>query len=156
MSFPKGQKRDFQSLERRRMKAATLFARGMQPAEVARQCRVSCQSATRWLASWKKGGATALKKAPRAGRPPRLSADDFARLKSLLAKSPRNGAALWTGARVASLIESRFGVQYHPDHVCRLLGQMGLNGRQSVSSGSRSVNRTTRNRRRVTRLKARR
>jgi len=61
-------------------------AQAQHSAEVARQCRVSCQSATRWLASWKKGGEVALKKAPRAGRPPRLSADDFERLKSLLAK----------------------------------------------------------------------
>jgi transposase len=136
MSFPKGQKRNFQSLERRRMKAARFFARGMQPAEVARRCRVSCQSATRWLASWKKGGLTALKKAPRAGRPPRLSPDNLQKLKVILKQSrdvpKRNGGTL-SASGVAALIKNRFGVQYHPDHVCRILGQMGWTHRRSAT-----------------------
>jgi transposase len=134
MSGYKGRRRDFELLEQRRMKAGRLFKRGLLPAEVARECDVSCQSATRWLASWKKGGMEALKKAPRAGRPPRLSEGDFAKLKSILSKGTNSDGAKgwgWTGARVAALIESRFGVQYHPDHVCRLLGQLGLNGRSS-------------------------
>ena len=33
--------------------------------------------------------------------------------------------ALWTTQRVADLIERRFGVRYHRDHVGRVLGQMG-------------------------------
>jgi transposase len=32
---------------------------------------------------------------------------------------------LWTTQRVAQVIQSLFGIQYHPDHVGRLLGQIG-------------------------------
>jgi transposase len=54
MGFPKGQKRDFIALQRRRLKAATLFDKGLAPAEVARHFGVSCQSASRWHKAWEK------------------------------------------------------------------------------------------------------
>ncbi|MDD5139102.1 MAG: helix-turn-helix domain-containing protein [Verrucomicrobiales bacterium] len=77
MGFPKGQKRDFNALQRRRLKAATLFDKGLAPAEVARQLGVSCQSASRWHKAWEKGGKSALKQTPKAGRPPRLRPQDL-------------------------------------------------------------------------------
>ena len=128
MGFPKGQKRDFNGLQARRLKAAALFDKGLMPAEVARRCGVSCQSAARWHKAWEKGGKSALKKSSKAGRPCRLSSKDTARLKDLLKAGPgANGFAteLWTAQRVAKVIEHNFSVRYHPDHVCRLLGQLG-------------------------------
>jgi transposase len=32
---------------------------------------------------------------------------------------------LWTTARIAKLVESQFGVRYHPDHIGRLLHSLG-------------------------------
>ena len=128
MGFPKGQKRDFDSLQSRRLKAAGLFNKGLAPAEVARRCGVSCQSASRWQKAWEQGGQPALHKAPKAGRPARLTRQDLENLKlSLKAGPAAHGFAteLWTAQRVAKVIEDTFGVQYHPDHVSRLLGQMG-------------------------------
>jgi transposase len=128
MGFPKGQKRDFDELQSRRLRAAGLFDKGLAPAEVARRCGVSCQSASRWQQVWKQGGKTALKKADKAGRPARLTGQDLEKLKHSLKAGPAaHGFAteLWTAQRVAKVIEDKFGVQYHPDHVGRLLGQMG-------------------------------
>jgi transposase len=128
MGFPKGQKRDFNALQRRRLKAATLFDKELAPAEVARQLGVSCQSASRWHKAWEQGGKSALKKSPKAGRPPRLKPAEVADLKRALKAGPgEHGFAteLWTTERVAQVIQNRFGVQYHPDHVGRLLGQIG-------------------------------
>ena len=128
MGFPKGQKRDFNALQRRRLKAATLFDKGRSPAEVARQFGVSCQSASRWHKAWEQGGQSALKKTPKAGRPPRLKPAEVTALKRALKAGPgEHGFAteLWTTERVAQVIQNRFGVQYHPDHVGRLLGQIG-------------------------------
>ena len=128
MGFPKGQKRDFDALQRRRLQAATLFDKGLPPAEVARRCGVSCQSASRWHKAWELGGKPALKKTPQAGRPPRLKPQDLAALKRDLKAGPgEHGFAteLWTTQRVAQVIQTRFGVRYHPDHVGRLLGQLG-------------------------------
>ena len=128
MGFPKGQKRDFDGLQRRRLKAAGLFDKGLAPAEVARRCEVTCQSASRWHKAWEHGGKPALKKTPKAGRPPRLQPQDLAALKRDLKAGPsEHGFAteLWTTQRIAQVIQTRFGVQYHPDHVGRLLGQLG-------------------------------
>lgn len=128
MGFPKGQKRDFDKLQSRRLKAAGLFDKGLAPAEVARQCGVCCQSASRWQKAWAQGGKAALKKAAKAGRPARLNRQDVEKLKRSLKAGPgAHGFAteLWTAQRVAKVIHDMFSVQYHPDHVCRLLGQMG-------------------------------
>jgi transposase len=128
MGFPKGQKRDFISLQRRRMKAAALFDKGLSPAEVARRLGASCQSASRWHQAWEKGGKAALQRAPNAGRPARLKPQDLPALKRALKAGPGEygfATELWTTQRVAQVIQSLFGIQYHPDHVGRLLGQIG-------------------------------
>ena len=128
MEFPKGQKRDFIALQRRRLKAATLFDKGLAPADVARQFDVSCQSASRWRKDWNQGGKSALKKAPKAGRPPRLKPPDLPVLKRALKAGPGEHGfptELWTTQRIAQVIKALFGVTYHPDHVGRLLGQIG-------------------------------
>ena len=70
----------------------------------------------------------ALRKAGKAGRPARLQPGEIEALKTALKEGPgAHGFAteLWTSERVARVIQSRFGVKYHPDHVCRLLGQIG-------------------------------
>jgi transposase len=128
MGFPKGQKRDFDALQRRRLQAATLFDKGLAPAEVARQLGVSCQSASRWNKAWARGGKPALKKTPKAGRPPRLKPQDVPVLKRALKAGPGEHGfptELWTTGRVSQVIKALFGIAYHPDHVGRLLGQLG-------------------------------
>lgn len=128
MGFPKGQKRDFNALQRRRLKAATLFDKGLAPAEVARQLGVACQSASRWHKAWAKGGKSALKKTPKAGRPRRLKPQNLPALKRALKAGPGEQGfptELWTTQRVAQVIKTQFGIEYHPDHVGRLLGQIG-------------------------------
>ena len=128
MGFPKGQKRVFNALQRRRQKPATLFNKGLPPAEVARHFGVSCQSASRWHKAWEKDGRSALKRTPKAGRPPRLKPQDLPVLKRALKAGPGEHGfptELWTTQRVAQVIKTRFGIEYHPDHVGRLLGQIG-------------------------------
>jgi len=117
-------RRDFKALEERRMRAAELFRRGRRPAEVGRELGVSIQSASVWYQRWSAGGKKALRAAGRAGRLPRLDADDLARVERALAKGPTaNGFAteLWTLPRVAEVIERVTGVRYHPGHVWRIL-----------------------------------
>jgi transposase len=83
---------------------------------------------SRWHKSWEKGGRSALKKTPKAGRPPRLQPQDWPILKRALKAGPGEHGfptELWTTQRVAQVIKTRFGIEYHPDHVGRLLGQIG-------------------------------
>ena len=117
-------RRDFDAMEKRRRRAAQLFARGRSQADVARELEVSRQSVSRWHAEWSEKGSGGLKKAARAGRPPLLSAKDLRRVASALEKGPRsNGYAtdLWTLRRVAEVIEETTGVAYHPGHVWKIL-----------------------------------
>ncbi len=106
------------------MRAAELFRRGRRPAEVARELGVSVQSASEWYRRWSAGGKKALRGAGRAGRRPRLDADQLARVEEALLQGPTaNGfpTELWTLPRVADVIERVTGVAYHPGHVWRIL-----------------------------------
>ena len=118
-------RRDFKGLEVRRKQAARLFAAGrLTQAEIARRLEVTRTSVHRWHAAWCRGGTTALRRAARAGRRPRLERSDL----PILDRALRAGAAtwgfpsdLWTLPRVARVIREITGVEYHPGHVWRIL-----------------------------------
>jgi transposase len=128
MGNPKGVKRDFAALERRRLHAGRLFEQGLSQAEVARRMSVSRESSRRWHSEWKAKGKSGLKKAGRAGRKPRLRAEQLEQLRRGLKEGPEAlgyGTGLWTCWRVADLIERQTGVKFHPGHVWRLLDWLG-------------------------------
>ena len=128
MGNPKGIKRDFEALEKRRLQAAKLFEKGLSQAEVARQTGVSRESARRWHQEWQNRGTTGLKKAGRAGRKPRLEPSQLQALRRGLKQGPEvlgYGTGLWTTWRVADLIERQTGHKYHPGHVWRILRALG-------------------------------
>lgn len=120
--------RDFEAMEKRRLKAARLFGQGKSQAEVARALGVSRQSVSRWYEAWQQAGAPGLKAAGRAGRKPRLSAAQLGQVEQELLRGPlAHGYAtvLWTLPRIAALIAKLTGVKFHPGHVWRLLQAMG-------------------------------
>jgi transposase len=105
-----------------------LLKEGLLPAEVARRVGVDRRSVRRWKAAARKRGVEGVRARPAPGRPTKLAAKDKRRLEALLLKGPLAagfGTALWTCPRIAELIERRFGVQYHVDHVGRLLHDLG-------------------------------
>jgi len=115
-------------LERRRLRGIALLEEGYQPVEVAHMLGVDRRSVRRWKASFGKKGEAALRKKPVPGRPVKLGAKERKRLESiLLAGAQKAGFAtdLWTCPRVAQVVHERFGVDYHVDHVSRLLHGMG-------------------------------
>ena len=115
-------------LERRRLRAIDLLREGHQPVEVARMVGVDRRSVRRWKAAFQKEGVEGLRARPAPGRPPRLSCEAKKELAEALSAGPiASGFSteLWTCPRVARLIDERFGVRYHPDHVCRLLHSLG-------------------------------
>ena len=75
-----------------------------------------------------RGGAAALRVGASPGRPPKLRPAQRRRLLKLLLKGPlAHGyrANLWTTARIVEVIEREFGVNYHRDHVGRLMHSLG-------------------------------
>ena len=121
-------RRDFSQLERRRKRAARLFAAGkLIPSAIARELKVSRQSVSRWFTEWKEGGTSALKGAGRAGRKPKLEPKQLSEVEKALRRGAQaNGfqTNLWTLPRVAQVVERVTGVQYHPGHVWKVLGAM--------------------------------
>jgi transposase len=135
MGNPKGVERDFEQLERRRLKAAKLFDRGFHQGEVARRLGVHRQSVCRWHQAWNKQGTKALVKAARAGRKPRLQPVQLKQLGQGLKEGPEAmgyGTALWTTWRVADLIERQTGQKFHPGHVWRILRSLGWSCQRPV------------------------
>src|SRR5262245_19507391 len=111
-------------LERRRRRAIALVEGGESPSVVARILGVTCSSLRRWRRLARQPDGLAVKPAP--GPQSRLSSEQLVALEGLL----HQGAVahgwpnhLWTSKRVAVLIQRHFGVNYHPDHVRRLLNQ---------------------------------
>ncbi len=118
-----------EELERRRLRAVGLFEEGYQPVEIARMVGADRRSARRWNAAYRKKGEKALKAKPACGRPPKLDAKAKKRLTKILLKgatAARFPTDLWTCPRVAQVIRSRFGVEYHVDHVVRILHSLGF------------------------------
>lgn len=123
---PVAQRRDFEALRQRRMKAAEMFRRGKRQVEVADQLGVSQPTASRWYQAWVIGGREALVGARRAGRIPRLSDAQLAEVEAKLAEGPKaNGfpTEMWTLARVAEVIEKVSGVRYGTTQTWTILRQ---------------------------------
>jgi transposase len=135
MGNPAGVRRDFDALERRRFQGLRLLRQGLNQSEVAQRLRVVRQSVARWAALDRKSGERALLQAGRAGRKPRLTGRQKAKLEQrLLAGPERQGyeTSLWTSERVAELIEREFGVRYHPGHVWKILVSLGWSCQRPV------------------------
>src|SRR2546427_3858086 len=88
MGNPAGVRRDFDALEKRRFQAIRLWERGQNQSEIARQLRVGRQSVARWVQQYRAQGKSALRKAGRAGRKPRLSEKQRQQLEKLLVAGP--------------------------------------------------------------------
>jgi transposase len=135
MGNPRGVRRDFVALEKRRLDAVKLFDKDLNNSEIGRRLKVSNQTVSRWRKEWQEGGNIALRRAGRAGRLPCLNEPDKARLVELLRQGPQRlgyETPLWTCPRVADLIEQNFGVDYHPGHVWRILRQLNWSVQQPV------------------------
>src|SRR5438477_7387130 len=124
----RGSRKDFAALEARRFQAARLFARGESQAAVARALEVTTAAANHWHQAWAANGRRGLKAAGRAGRKPRLGAEQLQTIERALRAGPAAhgfSTELWTLPRVAAVIKRLTGVAHHPGHVWRVLRKLG-------------------------------
>src|ERR1700722_20816287 len=134
-------------MEKRRLEAVEDLQRGLTQSSVARKFFVSRTTASRWNRALQQKGVDALRKRRATGRPSRLSREQLLLIPGLYAE----GAAVhgfadsrWTTARLAKVIEARFGVHYDHDHVGRLMQKLGLREpRKQTVSASASAGYTT-------------
>ena len=116
-------------LEARRRRAAEYFQARKSLAEIARLIGASLSSVKRWKRAWREGGVAALAAKPHPGPTPKLSPDQKQALVAILKAGPVAAGFktdLWTCARVAKVVRKKFRVSYHPDHLGRILHDLGF------------------------------
>lgn len=115
-------------LENRRRRALELLKEGHSLHEVAGFIKCAASSVMRWRDAWKRDGLRSLHVRFSPGRPHKLHAVQLRKLNRFLLKGARaNGFSTeaWTTARIAEVIAHRFGVEYHRDHIGRLMHSLG-------------------------------
>ena len=98
MGNPKGVKRDFKALEKRRFEAMRLLDHGHNQSETARRLKVASTNG-QCVGGNTAMGPAGLRRAGRAGRKPRVDAAQLQRLASLLLQGPEAHGfptPLWT------------------------------------------------------------
>jgi len=112
-----------EELQRRRLRAVELVNEGESPEDVARFLGCGRSSVYTWL-KLAKQSIEKLAARPHPGPTPRLAAPQLEELEGLLLRGAvAHGwpTELWTAARAAELIERRFGIHFHPEHVRKIL-----------------------------------
>ena len=116
-------------MEQTRLLAARMLGEGLQAMQIARILQVDDQSVRRWDRIRRARGIEGLKGSKPPGAPRKLTDQQRQQIPQLLAQPPRHYQLegwLWTSKLVGALIEQRFGVRYHHDHISCLLRELGL------------------------------
>jgi transposase len=121
--------------EGRRLRAYELSQQGWKQCAIAQALGVTPGAVSQWLRRARDEGVAALKKRASPGAPPKLTQEQKARLPELLLRgAPAFGFAgdVWTGERVAAIIEQEWRVTYHPEYIPRLLQACGWSRQKPV------------------------
>ena len=110
------------------MRAWDLYQQGWSQKDIAAALGVSKGAVSQWITCAKTDGVAGLKARIAPGPTPKLSPAQCAQLPALLHRGAQAYGFpddVWTCARVAALIAEEFGVQFHRDHVRRILRSIG-------------------------------
>ncbi|TDC01283.1 transposase [Micromonospora fluostatini] len=111
-----------------RERAAVMFKESKTTTQIASELRVSEKSVRQWRRRWAAGGTAALASSGPGGSDCKLDGGQRKQLAVVLDEGPVAQGwadARWTLARVAEVIERRFGVGYTLRGVSYLLHRMG-------------------------------
>ena len=128
--------RDPGMLEERRKKAVRMVLEGTPKEDVSKTVGASLTSVNNWYRAYLKAGNVldALNSGKHTGRPSRMSGPQLDRLGNMLLEGAEHygyEVDLWTTERIAALIEERFGIRYHPDHVRKILHGMDFSSQKT-------------------------
>lgn len=131
--------RDPGMLEERRKKAVRMVVDGTPKEDVAKTVGASLTSVNSWYRAYVEGGNVldVLNSGKHTGRPSRMTGRQLDRLGNMLLDGAEHygyDVDLWTTERVAALIEKKFGVRYHPDHVRKILHGMNFSSQKAEGS----------------------
>jgi transposase len=123
-------------MESRRLLAAQDLQNGLTQSQIARKFGVSRTTASRWDGALHRKGVESLRKRRATGRPSRLNLEQQQGAAEIFRSGARAAGFAddrWTTARFASAIDKRYGIRYDPDHVGRIMHQLGLRPRHRLA-----------------------
>jgi transposase len=119
-----------QELEHRRRLGVARVQDGYSQTEVARFLGVSARAVRSWVAAYRRKGDDGLTATRSPGALPKLSPEqEFRVLAWVLCYKPSSFGFvgdLWSGRRLAEMIQRDFGVRFHPNYLSDWLRQRGL------------------------------
>lgn len=123
------------STNEERINAIRLLSLGYAHAAVAEILDVTQSSVYGWQKMYREGGLAALSTKIASGRKPLLTDKQLLQLAGWIRKDPRQlefDFALWTRKMVRDLIRRKFGVDYSPQNVGRILKMLGFSPQRPV------------------------
>ncbi len=113
--------------KRLRLLAVSLFFEGENRANIARRLNTARGSVNKWVSNYLASGISGLDNKPIPGRPPKFPPSQLEQVSKYINSSAtaNNGGRL-TGENIARYIASQFNVQFHHDHIYKLLKQLGF------------------------------
>jgi transposase len=127
-----------------------LDRQGWSQRDIAAALDVSEAAVSTWLARARDHGPEALRARPAPGHPAKLSPDQRRSIPESLGHGPEAygfRGQVWTGARVARVIELEFGVRYHKGPVGRLLKDLRRTPQQPIRRATQRDDEAIRHRR---------
>lgn len=116
-----------------------LYEQGWLPVRIAEALGVTRGAVSQWLKLYREKGIEALRYKKISKKPARLSPPQRAELVAMLSQGAENfgyAGQIWTQARVGELIERKFGVCYHLNHVGKILKACGWTYQKPVLRAS--------------------
>jgi len=125
--------------EARRLQAWELKQKGWKQKDIAEALGVSKGAVSQWFKKAESEGVEALRKRKGGGPKPRLRAEQVNQLPALLSQGAEYfgfRGAVWTRARVATVIKQTFGVTYSRTHIGWLLDKIGWSRQKPLTRAS--------------------
>jgi len=113
----------------KRIQGLLLVSAGMEERKAARIVKVGRRTLQEWISKYRRGGLAALEKGPYPGRSPKLTKAQFEELGRIIEQGPESaglGSDVWTAPLAVDLVNNLFGVNYHPDHMRKILKRLGF------------------------------
>jgi transposase len=115
--------------EKRRLKAAKMFSKGLTQAEVARKLKVTPTAANQWYVVWDKGGSVALKSKGHPGFESELTSKKRQAFKRAILKGPQAygyETDLWTLSRLRAVMKKVNRIDFSAVWIWHIVRDLGF------------------------------
>jgi transposase len=115
--------------EKRRLKAAKMFEKGLTQAEVVRKFKVTSAAACQWYEAWKKGGNDALKSKGHPGFESELTSEKKKAFRKAILKGPLAfgyETDLWTLSRLKTVMKKINKIDFSEGWIWKIVRDLGF------------------------------